>query len=297
MAHLTDQLNAIFALNLEDHDKASLARWLYDHCYAQSILAPVSKDRTTGQDNLLATLIAANHSKASWVEGWQIDQVLTKGSILAGKNGGLRTFAAGEYISSRGPGCGPAPEGPVMVFRISESQTLQPAYYYAFGETICPFAGSDMLRFYWNIPAQHAPKLMACLTRGMDRFQVPFSLKFPKKATSYARRDTAVLYTHRWYYPITALVLEAVYQDVAACLRPDTPLFTRQLAPGLGFAEDPGESFGEHRCRILARALLNSSSEPFGALQEAFRHEGLSLDRPWLNAESRDDYAFPDMSA
>jgi hypothetical protein len=41
-------------------------------------------------------------------------------------------------------------------------------------------------------------------------------------------------------------------------MRPGTPVFTKFLAPGLGLAEDPGQgdSFGQHRCRLLADAMI-----------------------------------------
>ena len=44
-----------------------------------------------------------------------------------------------------------------------------------------------------------------------------------------------------------------------------------------------GRSFGEHRCRLLAEAMLQQSS-----LVKRFEQEGLSLERPWLNSGSRD---------
>lgn len=302
LADLTRELSAIFALTFEDHDETTLARWLYDHCYTSSVLVPASDAVASEDDNLLTDLIEANHGSPGWEEGWQIDQALAKGRLLARKNGGLRTFAPGEYVTSRGLGYGPESEGPVMVFRVNESRTLQSSYYYAFGETICPFEEeTGMLRFYWNIGPQDAPKLMAWVTRRLNLFQIPFLIKFPKRRASYSRRDTVVLYIHRWFYPIAALVLETVYQQVAEYLRSDTPLFTRELLPGLGFAEDPGESFGNHRCRLLARALLlhstGNSSNPMLALEETFRQQSLSLAHPWLNDAASHDYQFPFISA
>ena len=92
-------------------------------------------------------------------------------------------------------------------------------------------------------------------------------------------------------------MLESVYVDIANRLRPDAPLFTKELAAGLGFAEDPGGSFGEHRCRILAHCLLRcraqTVAERLQAVEEAFRERGLSLAHSWLNAGSADDYTFP----
>jgi hypothetical protein len=297
LANFAEELKAIAALDREEEDPGDLARWLYEHCYTKSILAPDDEPDAEIED-LVSLLAASNHSRAGWEQGWTIDQVLAGGRMLARKNGHARTFAAGEYISSRGPGAGPESEGPVVVFRVSESRTLQPSYYYAFSETICPFEeDTGMLRYYWNIRAAHAPMLMACATRGLNRFQIPFHMKFPVKESSYGRRDAVVLYSHCWYYSITAMVLESVYADIADHLRPETPLFTKELAPGLGIAEDPGESFGQHRCRILAQCLLDhrgqTVDEKLHAFKEAFSQRGFSLDSPWLNAGSANEYRFP----
>lgn len=304
LADLAAELDAIFALHLpfDAEGEAVLARWLYEHCYTRSILATaeaLTPPASDGDGELLPALAQANQSRPGWEEGWHVEHATTRGRILARKNGSLRSFAAGEYISSQGPGCGPEAEGPLLVFRVSESKTLQPAYYHVFGETICPFEEhTGIVRCYWNIGAEAAAKLVESVTQLFNRFQIPFQLKVPKGKAGYARRDTAVLYIHRWYFPITALLLESVYTDLAGHLKAETPLFTKQLAPGMALAEDPaGESFGRHRCRLLARALLRSGdvSAPgkMQALEEEFRREGLSLGKPWLNAGCNQEYPYP----
>ena len=47
---------------------------------------------------------------------------------------------------------------------------------------------------------------------------------------------------------------------MASCLRPRIPAFTLALAPGVGLAESPatGESFGEHRCGLLADGIVGA---------------------------------------
>lgn len=198
MANLQGELSAIVARDHDEEDAAELARWLYDRCYTYSILSPEPDDTAVEDGDLVALLAAANQSRPGWEEGWMIDQPLANGRILARKNGAMRTFVAGEYVSSRGPGCGAEAEGPVMIFRVSESRTLQTSYYYSFGEAVCPFEETaGMLRFNWNIAAADVPRLMELATTALNRFQVPFHMKFPAKRSSYGRRDAVVLYVHR----------------------------------------------------------------------------------------------------
>ena len=51
-----------------------------------------------------------------------------------------------------------------------------------------------------------------------------------------------------------------IHEAVAAGLRPETPLLTHRLADGLALAEAPAtsSSYGQHRCRLIARALWRS---------------------------------------
>ncbi len=69
---------------------------------------------------------------------------------------------------------------------------------------------------------------------------------------------------------------------VADDLRDDVPLFTRRIARGVGFAEDPGESFGQNRCRILAEAMM--TSREIEEVRRRFAAHGLSLDAPWAGS-------------
>ncbi|MBV8808300.1 MAG: hypothetical protein JO033_06455 [Acidobacteriaceae bacterium] len=300
MAHLRLELNGVLTIDPPyPEDATLLSAWLYDHCYVKSILAVSGTViPKTDDDDLLPLLSAANQSHSGWDEGWSIEHSLSNGRILARKNGALRVFVAGEYISSRGPGCGPEQQGALLVFMPAASTSLQSSYYYAFGEAISRFEeNTGVLRFYWNISADGSRHLIEQATRELNRFQVPFRIKCPNKRSKYPRRDAAVLYAHRYYYPIIARVLESLYDRLQPWLSSDTPLFTRELAPGLALAEDPGESFGQHRCRLLANAMVRSRTlsvpERLSSLNEEFENHGLSLERPWLNPGSSESYPFP----
>ena len=69
-------------------------------------------------------------------------------------------------------------------------------------------------------------------------------------------------------------------------------------APALAEDPDRGESFGQHRCRLLAEGLLQGHERRAGSpdegvqiVSECFACEGLSLDAPYLNAHSQDHYS------
>ncbi len=299
MGNLELELSAICALDQRPGESTlSLARWLYENCYTVSLLSSPETPPSDAEDELTSLLSAANQSRSEWLEGWRLEELLPDGRAIASQADKIRSFVAGEYISTQGAGCGPGIKGSLLVFNVRESTTLQPSYYYAFSETVSPFdTDHGMLRFYWNISHEGATALVSALTREMNRFQIPFRFKCPKKRSGYARRDAAVLYVHQAFYAITALLLESVYAEVARYLRGDTPLFTKTLAPGLGLAEDPGRSFGQHRCELLATGLLHSEGQNLvarrHAVEQEFARVGCSLEAPWLNPESVDTYPYP----
>jgi hypothetical protein len=88
-----------------------------------------------------------------------------------------------------------------------------------------------------------------------------------------------------------------------ASFKSGIPLFTLELAKGLGLAEEPNhrfseqESFGTHRCQIIANGLLkawyqgdNSPQGRMSCILEQFTELGLDLERVYLNADSEDIY-------
>lgn len=111
-----------------------------------------------------------------------------------------------------------------------------------------------------------------------------------------------MLYVERRDYPRVAQAISGIYAELAANLKPATPVFTKRLAPGLALAEEPAgpaDSFGTHRCGLLAEAIIRAWEQKTEAIQErlevlaaCFAEEGLSLQTPFLNAGSADDYHF-----
>ena len=294
---MQDELSAILASDLPDQDnEQKLATLLYNRCYTVSIFDPPNAPADT--QDLTPSLAAANQSRAAWDAGWKIDQVLDAGQILARKGGAARSFLPGEFITQRGLGTGPAADAKVTVFLAPGSADLQPAYYYAFSETAGESGESEQIvRFFWNISPAGAAPLMETITRKLNRFQVPFRFKCACRTSDFPRRDAAVLYLHARYYPVTAMIVQSVHSELRPWLGSGTPLFSKHLADGLGFAEDPGESFGDNRTRILAAAMIRTRGRPVGErlaeLHRQFQQRHLSLEQPWLNAGSVDRYDFP----
>lgn len=129
-----------------------------------------------------------------------------------------------------------------------------------------PFNPQLSLRLYWNTSAEGAPFLLSTLQPALFQAQTSFQLKLPLAPHDFNRFDSCVLYLPMEAFGHVRRLLLFSYNTLAPCLRPHTPALARPLAPGLALAESPatGESFGSHRCRLMALGLSQCSrSDPY----------------------------------
>jgi len=285
-----------FALPSEAEAESTLSNLIYERCYMRRIDSPAASTLKGETSPLTADLCAANTSRPRWQAGWCIEATENSGWITASRDGLTRAFAPGEYITKEGPGMPLRTGAMVDVYFAVESHYMQPGFYFAFGETVDPADSGCLLRFYWNLNPDGAPLLLHSLSTLLNRFQVPFRFKCLIQPGAYVRTDSAVLYISRRWYQITARLLRTAHRSVESHLRADAPLFTKPLAVGLALAEDPGgnQSFGMHRSRALAKAMLGPSqgSLTVADIEKRLGEQGVSLAAPYLNPGSADIYDF-----
>ncbi|MFL6331848.1 MAG: T3SS effector HopA1 family protein [Pyrinomonadaceae bacterium] len=248
---------------------ALLEQALYQHCYCRTFdgaLREEQADLVHGLD-LTPALSEANTSRERWDVGWQVYQVLPSGQVLAHKDGRARSLWPGEFLSTDAPGLAPRPGMNLSVFFMRETKTMQPGFYFAFGEAQEGELDSfSLARFYWNVRVEGAVPLMRAVTRGLNRFQVPFRIKCLTNSAFYARNDPAVLYVDKRFYRVTARVLAGVHREVSRHLRPDAPLFTKPLAPGIGLSRVRGYTLTQEEVyRREAEAALSCTSRTLAA--------------------------------
>jgi hypothetical protein len=278
----------------------------YQYCYVQPFAGDNSSLETgqvTPNPQLVQQLSAANETREHWEAGWQIKETLPTGQIRAEKAGRTRLLWAGEFISHHGFGMPPQPDAYISVFFPKESTTIQPGFYFAFSETyLDQLDDYNIVRFYWNVEEKGAPDLMRGISRGLNRFQVPYRFKCLNNQLPFNRTDSAVLFLNKRFYRIAVELLVDIYEEMRGALGAETPLFSKPLAPGLGLAEDPGsgDSFGMNRCRILAEGVWNGYTKGLQTIEtrleevvRQFEINGIALERPFLNAGSVDQYIVP----
>ncbi|MEU4100214.1 T3SS effector HopA1 family protein [Streptomyces tanashiensis] len=174
--------------------------------------------------------------------------------------------------------------------RVAQNRpSLQPGFFFACSNVDLPRC-EPLMRMYWNISgADAAVSLIGLITEELNHAEEPFDLKVACSRAVFERTDAAVLYLPAAGLARTAATLRRI-SDVLArtgCLGEGTPMWTLQVARGVGVAEDPGGrvSFGQVRAEQAARAIVNSgaSSNPPRRLHEAereFEAMGVALAAP-----------------
>ncbi|HEU4807417.1 MAG TPA: lanthionine synthetase LanC family protein [Homoserinimonas sp.] len=256
-----------------------------------------ASDPPRGSSSLVTALSEANEGAGHWQDGWVAAATAAESAVLV--RAGLRALV--ELADCR-PDTGPAdPHGAALQVRVpKELRNATPGFYLAVGDAGSGAGSSSpVLRWYWNATALGAVELMRLVTSRLNAATIPFQIKALNDPVDYRRCDAVVLYTRVDQYTAIAPIMANIYEAVSARLAERTPPFAKPLAPGLAIAEDPGngESFGAHRCRLLAEGLVaaeqqarRTEAERLEAVAEHVGDSGVDLTRPFLSESETDGY-------
>ena len=271
---------------------------LYTNFYCSGQAVPAQRERMTiarpGAASLFTdSLSRANTGTGSRESGWKVVREEDDGRLVVYRNG-LSLWARPAEV--RGDELSPGSE--VSVTLPPELLRLSPGFYMALGNEELDVEES-LVRHYWHLDSHGGVALVAAATRVFNQARLPFRLKVLIDPDGYSRCDAGVLYTPRRLQAEVSSLLPPLQATVAEHLRPGTPAFTKRLADGLGVAEDPPgpDSFGMHRCRLLADAMarafeleLETTAERLELVERHFDEHEVGFDHPYLNAGSVDEY-------
>jgi len=285
---------------------AHLAAVFYDQAYSRpfsGVWVERVREQSLTDESLVEALSQANRTKDRWEEGWSITSIFSQGQIMATKRSAQRMIWPGQYLSEDGPAAMPRVGARVRLFYARESRSLQNGFYYAFSETPEDVRSTlGLIRIYWNVMADGAPRLLDVLAARLNTFHVPYRFKCAVDRREFERTDVAVLYLPKQFFSITADLLRDVTPAVREHLGQAVPLFSKRIDHGTALAEDPGngESFGQSRCRLLASAIWNQfqaghqgGEACFAEFSRLLASHGIDRDRPYLNIGTADRYHLP----
>jgi hypothetical protein len=269
----------------------AIARDVYDRLYVRP-LGPASWSHAEllASREMVAGLSAANTGRGTWESGWAVRRIEEDGQVVVSHDGidfwvsvaGLRV-ADGKIWP--GAGC--------RVKLAKELRGLSHGFYMALGDEDEDADGGEatepIVRYYWHLTSRAAVPFIATATSLLNAARIPFRAKVLSDPEAYHRADAGVLYIRRCFQGRAGPIITRIYSSVSPHLRAQIPLFTKWLARGLGFAEDPAGpvSFGEHRCQLVASALWESFQRHetdrearVSAVAEVFARQGLDPLRP-----------------
>lgn len=295
-----------------------LCNFLYGIYYNGSMRTALTSDRISnhlpinlknntflGVDWAFDSRLHKNNSGIGYFDpGWHILRQESDGSLVVTK-GGLRLHIKRDCHLQ--PSQQDAIVGDSVSIRMPK-KLLPYGFYTAVGN-----AGLNNLnhseshgtltRIYFNLTPEGAIAVMGTLTRLLNEIFVSFSFKVLYNPDDYGRYDSGVLYFTKKDYEAIRLVLEIVYSENQVHFQSEVPLFTKQLAPGLGLAEEPDckfghqESFGMNRCQIVANGLLETwykgDESPDSRINSVIQHFsllGIDWQHAYLNTNSEDLY-------
>ncbi len=177
-------------------------------------------------------------------------------------------------------------------------------YYQAIGNDGPP-PHQQTVELFWNVTHQDAEPLMAYWSEQLNQASIPFCLKIFHTPALFERWDSGILQILKADYPALRPFIEAYWQTHQLNLRPNVPLGTLSLAPGLTVSECPeptvAPGFGQHRCRLIAAALVQQETalpgDPpptpmarWAAIEAEFRQHALDWHHPHLTCQGEDIY-------
>ena len=281
--------------------RASLVRRLTDHLYANfytvGVPAPtMARLQAPDRHSMSDALGDANRGRGGFDAGWTFQRHERPHVVV--ERSGLQLWARPHEVRiSSGREFREGDQ--VEVWRPEGAPNASPGFYTALGNAGFQAPWPPLLdRFYFHVGPSTAVDFLRVATAQLNAAGLPFHLKVVDDPSGYDRCDTAVLSLQRVDRMRAVAAVERLYGTCRNSLLAGTPALTLQLGPGLAFAEDPGdgESFGMHRCRILADACVRASSAARTSLEhrravveECFVESGVDPHEPWRGIDSPAD--------
>jgi hypothetical protein len=267
---------------------ALLEQVLYQSFYCSGAAPRPAQDEPPAalEPEFVEALSAANSGQGFWDAGWRVDD-RRDGDLVLAKDG-LRLVARRSQVRLQGRAA--------QIRMPKELREASPGFYVAVSDVVFGSpSGGPMVRLYFHLLPESAAALVATVTSRLNGLRLPFRLKVVDAPERFTRCDAAVLYARAVDFD----ALRPMLRDLGVALRERTPAFTKPLAPGIGLAEQPAteESFGSHRCRLLAEGILEAHrlglrrpGERLAAVEAHFAARRVDLDAPYLEPGSRDRY-------
>ena len=284
---------------------AQVQQYLHDIYFSHSLITnqeldtaakqhyPVKNNMVDGIDiDFYQRLQQSNTSRGYFDPGWEIIAPTDRGELIVAKNGLHLHIDPHQHLL------------PEVVGRASLQEnravgTNFPIYlppnlvgrdtYIAIGNAGLP--DSESIEIYFNFTPDAAVEICRALTIELNRLGVPFQFAILHDPALFHRYDAGTLELSQVDYQLVRPVLAEIYQTHQGAFSEPVPLFSKQLAPGLGLVETTAfDPFGLHRCHLVATGLVlatrqgqTTSAEKLDSIEREFGAAEINLEQPYLN--------------
>lgn len=268
-----------------------LEQRLYWNFYTTGTARPlVQEDQAEEADaeSFVNELSCANHGRGPVQDGWRFVSRLNR-SVIVRKGGVTLNVPIARVIRERNG---------VVKLRTSKESRCSPGFYTAIGD-VTPRPLEPLVRVYWNVRPEGAATFVEAVTTILNRNLFAFRAKVLSDPLDFDRCDAAVIYVMRGDWSEVRKHLTPIYRSLRGKLDDATPALTKRLGRGMAIAEDPlsDQSFGGHRCRLIASALLGAQKVAKASPEARVEHvigalakHRVRIAEPFLNPGSRDIY-------
>ncbi len=242
-------------------------------------------------------LRAAHAGSEVWERGWVAEEVGPAAQVVARRGEERRTLERCEHVALARPGLSPSPGDNLLAPARRDSLDSHGWWCTHSPDWRLEAPAEALVRFYWNIGPGDVAALVRALSALLIGAATPWMLKCAVDRRAHARADAVVLYLP----PDAVEELRDGLDRIAAALddrfRGGAPPLTLRARRGLAVCDDPGtgESFGQHRSRLIAEGVLrarsrgaaNHADTALDAVAERLREEGVPVERPYVADPSR----------
>ncbi|MDP2291729.1 MAG: T3SS effector HopA1 family protein [Actinomycetota bacterium] len=267
---------------------AELSRALYHDWYlGNAPFDPALAGVPPMVESLAGSFRAAHAGSRMFEGGWTVADVGRDGTSVVQRGERQRLARPSSLIASGG--LLPRRGDVVKVRRVVDDLPTPGGFWHTFSDRAALDMSGRLARVYWNTTPESAVSVVAALTELLVDSDVGWQLKCLSTPDLYARPDSTVLYLLHGDLCMLAGLLSDVHRSLRDGLAAGTPALARPLARGVAWAAQPpnGDSFGEHRCGLLARAALEGGSPSEVAEQFASHLRAADID-PAAPHRSRD---------
>ncbi len=277
---------------------AKIGSYWYQNLY--TFKAELKETLNQSQDAVFAEElweISKRVNPAALNENWIVDKVVKNSDVIQAHKGFVTKRFNRNGITLNKPYQELKKGSLINIFENSGFQFKKDSdWVYFYGKTY-PNDVDDVVRFYFNVNAQILSyekllKFVYELLLKMNEAKVSFYFKLFYKQIKYCRADSIVLYVEKRGLLRALKIIDFLnFSPYSLWLRPETPMFSHELWPGIGFAEEPSDSnnndsFGQSRVNyvtsividfITANKKLPDTQEVIGIINKEYDFENFHL--------------------